>query len=139
MREGLSSFLRRVGPALNRGKAARGFSLTEVLISVAFLAVGLLAVASLPMTAVRGNTFSHQLTQASYLAQDRLEYLKAVPFDDSQLRASQYVDRQMSALGIQFRGEYAVTEDKNLKTIHYTVRWSDGRDHSVTFSTIRSQ
>jgi Tfp pilus assembly protein PilV len=124
---------------LNRGKTARGFSLTEVLIGVVFLAVGLLAVATLQMTSVRGNTFSHQLTQATYLAHDRLEYLKALPFDDSQLRAGQYADRRNTAQGIQFRGEYTVSDDDNLKTIRYTVRWNDGRDHSLTFSTIRSQ
>jgi type IV pilus assembly protein PilV len=52
-----------------------GFSLIEVLIALVFLAIGLLAVASLQVTSVRGNFFSNNLMQATYVAQDRLESL----------------------------------------------------------------
>jgi type IV pilus assembly protein PilV len=48
----------------------RGFSLIEVLIGLIFLAIGLLAMAGLQTTSIRGNSFSNNLMQATYAAQD---------------------------------------------------------------------
>ncbi len=51
----------------------KGFSLIEVLVGLVLLAIGLLAIAGMQITSVRGNFFSSNMTQASVLAQDRLE------------------------------------------------------------------
>jgi len=51
----------------------------EVLVGLIILAIGLLGIAAMQITAVKGNTFSNRLTQASYAAQDRLEFLKTLP------------------------------------------------------------
>jgi prepilin-type N-terminal cleavage/methylation domain-containing protein len=63
----------------------KGFSLIEVLIGIIFLAIGLLAVAGMQATSVRGNFFSNNLMLASYVAQDRLEFLKSVSLTSAQL------------------------------------------------------
>jgi type IV pilus assembly protein PilV len=140
MRKGLSSSQQREESVSSDGaQGSRGFSLTEVLVAVICLAVGLLAIASLQMTSIRKGTRSQSLTQATYIAHDRLEFLKNLPFDSSQLRPSQYTDQNVTIQGVRFAGEYSVTEENTLKTIQYTVRWNDGRDHRVTFSTMRSQ
>lgn len=140
MRKGSSSFQQPEGSASSdRAEKSRGFSLTEVLVAVICLAIGLLAIASLQITSVRKGTFNQSLTQATYIAHDRLEFLKTLPIDSSQLRPSQYTDQIVTVQGVRFEGAYRVTEENNLKTIDYTVRWNDGRDHRITFSTIRSQ
>ncbi len=120
-------------------RASKGFSLIELLIGLVLLAIGLLAIGSLQITSLRGTTFSHHLIQATYLAQDRLEFLKSLPFDDSGLNAGQYPEKGLSAAGIPFTRNVTVTQEGALKKIDCTVTWNDGRDHSVTFSTIRSQ
>jgi type IV pilus assembly protein PilV len=125
---------------LNRGiREAKGFSLLEVLIALVFLAVGLLALAGLQVTSLRGNTFSHHLTLATYVAQDRLEFLKNLDLNSNRLLRGQYDDQPITLSGMSFARTYRVTEAVNMRTIHYTVSWNDGHDHSVTFTTQRGQ
>ena len=117
----------------------RGFSLIEVLIGLIFLAIGLLAIAALQATSIRGNFFSNNLMQATYVAQDRLEFLKNLPLDSPALQAGNYNPIPAILSGVVFNQSYTVVVRGDLKTIHYTLTWNDGIDHNVTFSTIRSQ
>lgn len=55
-----------------------GFSLIEVLISLTILAVGLLGLALLQTTAVKGNEIANKSTVATELAQDTLERFRRV-------------------------------------------------------------
>jgi len=116
-----------------------GFSLIEVLIGLIFLAIGLLAIAGLQATSVRGNIFSNNLTQATYVAQDKLEILKYIPLDSPQLQAGNYHPEPITISGVVFNPSYSVAVNGNLRTINYTVTWNDAIHHNVTFSTIRSQ
>jgi prepilin-type N-terminal cleavage/methylation domain-containing protein len=117
----------------------RGFSLIEVLIGLIFLAIGLLAIAALQATSIRGNFFSNNLMQATYVAQDRLEFLENLPLDSPALQAGNYNPIPAILSGVVFNQSYTVVVSGDLKTIHYTVTWNDGMNHNVTFSTIRSQ
>ncbi len=116
-----------------------GFSLIEVFIGLIFLAVGLLSIAGLQATSVRGNIFSNNLMQATYVAQDRLEFLKNLPLDSPPLQAGKYNPTPITISGVDFNQSYTVTVTGNLKTIHYNLTWNDGVHHNITFSTIRSQ
>ena len=123
-----------------RVRGAKGFSLLEVLIALVFLAVGLLALAGLHVTSLRGNNFSQHLTRATYLAQDRLEFLKNLPLNSDRLLPNQYDDQRVTLSGMSFERTYSVVrEADNMRTIQYTVRWNDGRNHSVIFTTRRGQ
>ena len=128
------------GSALNRRLTAdRGYTFLELLIGVLILSIGLLAIGGLQIASVRGNAFSHHMTQATYIAQDRLEFLKNLPFSDPRLLKNRYQEEKVTVAGVAFLPEYTVTEEGNLKRIQYTVSWNDGKNHSLTFSTIRSQ
>ena len=122
-----------------RMRGAKGFTLLEVLIALVFLAVGLLALAGLHVTSLRGNTFSHHLSLATVVAQDRLEFLKNLPLSSNRLLPNQYDDQPVTLSGVPFERTYSVTEANNMRTIQYTVRWNDGRDHSISFTTRRGQ
>jgi type IV pilus assembly protein PilV len=117
----------------------KGFSLIEVLISLVFLAIGLLAIASLQVTSVRGNFFSNNLMQATYVAQDRLEFLKNLSLSDPSLSTVNHNDGTVVISDLIFNRSYSVESDPNGIKVNYTVRWNDGTDHKISFSTIRSQ
>ena len=116
-----------------------GFSLVEVLVGLVFLAIGLLAVAGLQGTSVRGNKFSNNLMQATYVAQDGLEFLKTLPLSSTDLQAGNHNPSAVVSGGVTFNRSYSVAVNGNLRTIRYTVTWNDGINRTVSISTIRSQ
>jgi type IV pilus assembly protein PilV len=121
-------------------KRSKGFSLIEVLVALVLLGVGLLGIARLQVISVRGNFFSSSLMQATYIAQDRLEFLRNLPFDSNQLIATRYNEAIPAIAGIAYSGEYTITDTvaNELKTIAYTVTWNDGTNHRITFTTRRT-
>ncbi len=60
-----------------RIQGSSGFTLIEVLVSLVILAVGLLGLAMLQTTGLRNNTNSYSRTQATYLAYDLAERMRA--------------------------------------------------------------
>ena len=59
-----------------------GFTILEVMIAISILAIGLLAVFSGQNMAIRGNDRASHLTEGMTLAQDKMEELLALPYDD---------------------------------------------------------
>ncbi len=117
----------------------KGFTLIEVLIGLILLAIGMLAIAGMQMTSIRGNFFSHYLTQASYAGQVRLEFLDHIPFASNELLAGNHNDPSATIAGIVFTRGYSVTDVGGYKIIDYRITWNDGVNRSILLSTIRSQ
>lgn len=122
---------------MNKLFRKRGFTLLEVLIGLIILAIGILAITGMQIASIKGTSFSNNLTQASVLAQERLEFLKGLPLNDSRLNTGVYTND--INLGI-FSGSYRTERSSNFVTIRYTVSWMEnGVPHSVSFSTIKSR
>ena len=130
-------------------RSNKGFSLVEVLIGMIFLAIGLLAIAGMQATSLRGNFNSNNLMLATYAAQDGLESLKSEPLTSARLTpgtAQSDGTKQVSTdsfKSLVFNRSYTVTSvtdtHGNYLSINYVVTWNDGVSHSLLFSTIRSQ
>jgi type IV pilus assembly protein PilV len=120
-------------------KNRNGFSLIEVLIGLVLLAIGLLAIAGMQITSVRGNFFSSNLSQASVVGQDRLEELRNRPYGHGDLGAGNHSDGAIA--GTIFTRDYtvAVIPGTTMLSIVVNVRWRDTTDHTISFSTVRSQ
>ncbi len=117
----------------------KGFSLTEVMLALIILAVGLLGIAGLQITSVRGNSFSGHVTQALILAQNKLENLRNLPYDDPKLTGGQPAE-QITKSGIVFTIGYDVSLLGNsMKRITANVGWTDRTSHSVSLSTLKSK
>jgi type IV pilus assembly protein PilV len=66
----------------HRMKSQNGFSMIELLVAVVILAVGLLGLAELQITALKANSQSQTIMAATSLAQQVLEEVTALEADD---------------------------------------------------------
>jgi type IV pilus assembly protein PilV len=123
----------------------KGFTLIEVMIGLIILAIGLLAIAGMEIASTRGTFSSKNLTEGTYIAQDRLEFLKNLSLTSAQLQAGNYNDGAVtitvpgSYSSVVFNRSYTVVVNGDLTTITYMVTWNDRTNHNVTLSTFRSQ
>jgi type IV pilus assembly protein PilV len=117
----------------------KGFSLIEVLVGLIILAIGLIAIAGMQITSVRGNFFSSNITQASVLAQDRMETLRNVAYADAALTVGNHNEGLIP--GTIFTRDYDVSlvPGTTMLTIMVRVRWRDTSDHTISFATVRSE
>jgi len=117
----------------------KGFTLIEVAAGLIILAVGLLGIAAMQVTSTKGGYFSNNVTQATILAQDKLEYFKNLSYSDSELMNGEHNEGTIS--GTIFSRVYNVLEDagNSMKTITVIVQWKDRGNHNISFSTIRSK
>jgi type IV pilus modification protein PilV len=67
---------RKTGNLAKGKQHQQGYSLVEVMVAILILTIGLLALAKMQTQAVASNSFGSQLTQATFLAQDKLEELR---------------------------------------------------------------
>lgn len=65
----------------------RGFTLIEVLLAMAIFAVGILALASLQYSYIRGNNLARSETEVTVLVAQSIERLKALPTNHMDLAA----------------------------------------------------
>ncbi len=68
---------------MERQSAQSGFSLVELLIAIVILAVGLLGLAELQITATKVNAQSESILAASSIAQEVIEEIAALDSDDA--------------------------------------------------------
>ena len=66
----------------NTFREEKGFTLIEVMIAMAVFAIGILAVGSMQLTAAQGNTASGKMTTAATIAQNQMEQLISLAYDD---------------------------------------------------------
>jgi len=117
----------------------KGFTLIEVLVGFVIFAVGILAFAAMQITSTKDGYFGSNITQATILAQDKLEYLKSLSYKHSDLSSGQHNEGTIS--DTIFSRQYTIAEDagNSIKMISVTVQWADRGDHSISFSSIRAK
>jgi type IV pilus assembly protein PilV len=102
----------------------KGFTLLEVIIGISVLTFGLLAVASMQVSSIQGNAAAIEVTEAATWAEDQIEKLMALPYDDPDLDPGGHAP--------VVRGSYTISwvvadNDplEDTKTVNVTVSWSD--------------
>jgi len=119
---------------------SKGFSLIEVLIALVILAISLLALAGLMATTVKNNSFGGHITEASTLAQDKLEEFRAMRWDDIQVTPpGPDTDNRSGSTGIAYTRNWTVVQAGNIKTITITINWNDRTNHSIRLISVISK
>jgi prepilin-type N-terminal cleavage/methylation domain-containing protein len=119
---------------------SKGFTLLEVLITLVILSVALLALAGLMTTTVRNNAYGGTLTEATTMAQDKLEEFKATPWARLlPTTPDPGTDQRKSSTGINFARTWTIVENGNVKTITLTVSWADRINHSIRLIAVLSR
>jgi len=81
----------RGGDDRRRGRSG-GFSLVEALVALIVFGVGAIALVQLAPRARQFATRGHQVSEASNLAQSKLEELRALPREHAELQAGLHID-----------------------------------------------
>ena len=88
-----------------------GFSLIEMLVAIVILAVGLLGLAQLQITAMKTNSQSATSAAATALAQQVVEKIAAIDADDAMFTSSTGVTWDGSPVTVAGAGTYDITYD----------------------------
>ena len=143
---------------MRRGSKEEGFTLLEVIVAISILTIGILAVASMQISSIRGNSLSSGITGGTTWAGDQVERLMALPYDGPLLQDTDGdaaaglndtgfdddPDTQDDADQQAIEGRYTIywnvaddTPITNTKTINVTVTWTDhGVQKSVSLQRV---
>jgi prepilin-type N-terminal cleavage/methylation domain-containing protein len=114
-------------------KKSAGFTLTEVLIAMVILSVGLLGLSAMTVAMTKSLAFGNKLTTATALAQKKLEEIKNTSYTDVTSANYPLEDYNTIAGYPQFSRSVTITIDSpiaNTKTVTVTTAWK--RDTSST-------
>jgi type IV pilus modification protein PilV len=98
----------------------QGFTLIEVMIAIAVLTIGLLAIGSVQISSINGNTTGKMTSQAATFAADQLERLLALDFDDANLEDGDTGQRQEGSYTINWTVADTATANTRLITVTVT-------------------
>jgi type II secretion system protein I len=104
----------------------KGFTLIEIMISIAIIAMGIFAVMSLIITVMKGNTLSKRVTIATTIAQEKMEDFKIRDYDNVVDDSGTYTTDTEPYYDIPYYWEASVTPATDTKTITVDVYWSSG-------------
>ena len=129
----------RRGDRKRRGQQG-GFTVVEVLIALLVLLIGMAGMLSLQLTALKATGFSRHATEATVLAEDRLEYLRTAPVA-SLTSGSDQVDAAgvLVDTGLYTR-TWTVTPGTDTTTVTVEVAWQEqgADDFTITMTTLRT-
>jgi prepilin-type N-terminal cleavage/methylation domain-containing protein len=99
---------------------SQGFSLLELIFALGILSLGVLFLSSLSITTMKANTISRTRTAALQLAQEKMEFIKTLPF--SELHGEMEAGLKIGTLGTLFQRETIVQKGSGSSAADITVR-----------------
>jgi len=135
----------------------QGFTLIEILIAITIFSIGILAVATMQVSAIKGNSFANGLTEAVTLAQDKMEELMSLDYGDNDLLddiapngvagLAETANADGSNPGQGTNARYNVfwniadnTPFTHTKTISVITTWTEeGRERRVTLNWVKQE
>ena len=131
------NFFSLLTKSLTHSLTRRGFSLLEVAIAVAILAVGLVGAMRVFPVGLRASFRSDQASRAAFLAQQTLERTKLISWEALEPGETAHQDGPFSVtLVIDQPTLDGLVDSSRLKRLSVHIGWSqDGRERSVSAVT----
>jgi prepilin-type N-terminal cleavage/methylation domain-containing protein len=118
----------------------RGFTVVEVLIALVVLLIGMAGILSMQLTSVQATAFSRHATEASVLAEDKMEQLRTMP-TTALANGTDRVDARgvLDPQGLYER-EWEIGAAAPQLPITVTVRWAEqgGEAYDLELTTLRT-
>jgi type IV pilus assembly protein PilV len=117
-----------------------GFTLIEILIATVIITIASSGIATLTVGVIQGNSFSKHLTTATVLAQDRIEQVKMISYQN----VGTMVGTENYGSIANYSGYKRITSvsndtpTSNMKTVTVVV-YGNAEKHLVNLSTILSE
>jgi Tfp pilus assembly protein PilV len=116
-----------------------GFTLIEVMIAMTLTALAILGIIALYATETKASGFSRHSTEASVLAEDKVEKLRTIASG----AIAPTIEPNIGPLGSSTTGIFTLTYSETLNGAFYdivvTVTWNDdGLGHTVTVDARRN-
>ena len=123
----------------------KGFTLVEVMIAIAILTFGILAVASMQTSSMYGNSTANRVTEGTSWAGNKMEELLTIPDTDAQLSVGTHGPETMISGVSRYDVNWEVIDSvdpsnpiEDAKLIIVTVTWRDkGNMKSTQLRCIR--
>lgn len=123
-----------------------GFSLIESMLALVVLAIGMLALAGLQVTALRGNALSRRTATAIAMAEQKMEQVKNTPLVNIQAESPPVnidpVTGQVTAAATKWTRQVTVTNGPlpNSRAVSVIVSWREkAKTYTVPIATIIGQ
>lgn len=121
----------------------RGFTLLEVMIALSIFSIGILAVVAMQANAIRGNTAAQQLSNATAIAQERMERIMEQSFATFPAAAAATTTVGMYTVTETFTNPPGISAflPADARWVDINVTWTGalGRVHNVPVSFIKTQ
>jgi type IV pilus modification protein PilV len=117
-----------------RHRSQGGFTLIEVLVAMALISFGLLAIASMQVVAIQVNGSAQRLNRGTTLVQDKIEELLALPFTHASLNDATPVDSCTEYTEANPEPGYTLvwcvdtSADGNSKNVRVEANWTQNGD-----------
>jgi prepilin-type N-terminal cleavage/methylation domain-containing protein len=124
-------------------KAAAGFTLIELVVAILVFALGIMGIMKMHQASIQSNNYSMQLMEAVNIAQDKIDSLRGLTFDDPDLAVAVHNtqlinDAQLGAIatkGIDYSLSYVVTitpgTNNSGRSVNLSVTWWEKNIHHI--------
>ncbi|GAG11105.1 unnamed protein product [marine sediment metagenome] len=117
----------------------KGFTLVEILIAIVVLAIGVLAMGQMQIASIRGNSIANTLTEATTLAQDRMENLIGLSYNDLTAGSHPGPNNPIGGVYSIFWNIALDYPINNTKEISVIVNWTDkGLTKTVSITSMKA-
>lgn len=109
----------------------KGFSLIEVMIGLLVFTIGILAIFSMQLSGIKGNSTGRQYTEASTLAMNKIEALMLLPYDADALADTDEDGDDGVDLGLYDVTDGTADNSETDPAGQYTIYWNVAEDDLV--------